>query len=291
MAVYVYDFTLSATYEMGPDDYEPGDLRLDTPEYKTIPFNSIITGLRDKCKKYTFQLERGEGGYLHYQGRFSLKKKVRIEQMIKYQPWVNHCHYSVTSSASHRTNEYVMKEDTRVAGPWEGPNDNTTCIPSQVQNITLRPWQQRILDMSQIYSPRKINIIYDNKGNIGKSILSMYMRCHGFARLIPGTIQDAKDICQLVCCMPVSKCYIIDMPRAIPKIKLNGMYAAIESIKNGHVYDLRYRYSERIFNPPNVFVFTNELPDPAMLSPDRWDVWEVVEDMLYPYTDFLSDDE
>lgn len=281
MAVYVYDFTLKVTW-----------CKFSDGEYVTqIGFNEVITELRKICKKYAFQLEKGEEGYLHFQGRFSLKKKVRKEQMFKYQPWKNHCHYSVTSAANSKNTEYVMKEDTRVAGPWEGPNDDTTCIPFQVQNITLRSWQQRILDISQIYEPRKINIIYDNKGNIGKSILSMYMRCHGFARLIPSTVQDAKDICQMVCCMPISKCYIIDMARALPKIKLNGMYAAIESIKNGHVYDLRYRYSERLFNPPNIFVFTNELPDPAMLSIDRWDVWEVVEDTLYPYTDFLSDDE
>lgn len=278
MAVYVYDFTLQVNYASGEITCQ-------------IPFVDVIIELNKICKKYTFQKERGEEtGYLHYQGRFSLKKKIRKEQMFKLQPWRNHCHYSVTSAANSKNNNYVLKEDTRVGGPWEGPNE-ITCIPNHVKNLTLRCWQQRILDISQIYSPRKINIVYDNKGNIGKSILSMYMRVHGFARLIPGTVQDAKDICQMVCCMPVSKCYIIDMPRALPKIKLNGMYAAIESIKNGHVYDLRYKYNEKIFNPPNVIVFTNELPDPAMLSIDRWDVWEVCEDTLYPYTDFLSDDE
>lgn len=288
MAVYVYDFTLPATYQVALPDEDYLDCQ--------ITFADVMTELDKICKKYTFQKERGETGYNHYQGRFSLKKKIRKDQMVKWQPWKTHCHFSVTSSASHRTNDYVMKEDTRVGGPWEGPNDDRLRVPTHLRNITLRPWQQQLLDISQKYNSRKINIVFDNKGNIGKSILSLYMRVHGFARLIPGTVQDAKDICQLVCCMPVSKCYICDMPRAIPKYKLNGMYAAMEMILNGHIYDLRYKYTEKIFDPPNVIVFTNELPDPALLSPDRWDVWEVVpneynEGELQRYTDFLSDDE
>ncbi len=288
MAVYVYDFTLPVVYQVALADEDYLDCQ--------VTFTDVIIELNKICKKYTFQKERGEQmGYTHFQGRISLKKKIRKEQMFKWQPWKTHCHFSVTSSASHKDNDYVLKEDTRVGGPWEGPSESTF-IPNHVKNLTLRCWQQSILDISQIYEPRKINIVYDNKGNIGKSILSMYMRCHGFARLIPGTVQDAKDICQIVCCMPVSKCYIIDMPRALPKFKLNGLYAAIESLKNGHVYDIRYKYTEKIFNPPNVIVFTNELPDPAMLSEDRWDVWEVVPDemgdaVLQRYTDFLSDDE
>ena len=31
--------------------------------------------LREKCKKWTYQLEKGASGYIHYQGRISLKNK------------------------------------------------------------------------------------------------------------------------------------------------------------------------------------------------------------------------
>lgn len=68
-----------------------------------------------------------------------------------------------------------------------------------------------------------------------------------------------------------------DMPRAMPKQALHGLYTAIEQIKKGKVYDLRYHYKDWWFDSPQIWVFSNTMPDRSLLSADRWKVWTVHE--------------
>ena len=76
-------------------------------------------------KKWIFQLERGEeSGTLHYQGYIQLKEKTRP------RCWASslHAQYHGISARPSSTNgrdalkNYVMKEDTRVDGPWCDPS-------------------------------------------------------------------------------------------------------------------------------------------------------------------------
>jgi len=76
----------------------------------------------------------------------------------------------------------------------------------------------------------------------------------------------------------------VDLPRAMGKEKLGGLFGAIEQIKNGHVYDERNHYEEYWFDSPRVWVFTNDEPDLSWLSADRWRLWEIDEKKeLVPY--------
>jgi len=264
MSVYIFDFTLKA---------------------ENLEHWEIQDNLDDLCKRYTFQKERSESGYLHYQGRVSLRTKARLNIMSRTQPWVNHCHWSVTSRAGSQNDEYVCKPDTRVEGPWEHRGVKLF-IPRQLLGITLRPWQQQLVEMAHKYEERQINLVYDPVGCIGKSIVGMYMRCHKIAKLIPA-LNDAKDIMQCVCSMGTSPNYVVDLPRAMPKAKMREFYSALEQIKGGVVFDTRYKYKEIIMNPPNLFVFSNVLPDKTLLSRDRWNILVVVDNNL---TNFLDDD-
>jgi hypothetical protein len=74
---------------------------------------------------------------------------------------------------------------------------------------------------------------------------------------------------------------MIDMPRAIKKDKLNGFYSAIESLKDGYAFDDRYKFVEKIFDSPCIWVFTNTYPDTDLLSEDRWKFWHVGGTELY----------
>lgn len=67
------------------------------------------------------------------------------------------------------------------------------------------------------------------------------------------------------------------MPRALNKERLAQFYSGIETLKSGYAYDRRYEFRQQLFDPPNVFVFTNEVPDRKYLSPDRWNLWTVNE--------------
>lgn len=252
--IFHYDFTLPK------DDYTHTDV------IKLI-YPSIV-------KKYCFQLEQGDSGYLHYQGRISLIKKRRLNEILKLiKPVLDKIHLSPTSNNGLDENFYVTKEDTRIEGPWKN-TDEVIYIPRQIRGIELRPWQKSLIEKSAEWDTRNINIIHDTEGNIGKSTLVTYMGVHKLGRRIP-YCNDYKDILRIVMDMPTASTYLIDMPRAINKDRLYQMYSAIETIKDGYAYDDRYSFKEKYFDCPNIWVFTNVLPEVSMLSNDRWSYWEI----------------
>lgn len=63
-----------------------------------------------------FQEERGENtGTKHYQGYVELKRAQRLSYMIK----IIQGHYEARKGTREEARAYAMKEDTRIAGPWE----------------------------------------------------------------------------------------------------------------------------------------------------------------------------
>lgn len=250
----------------------------------TMPKNAIdLVGLKrwlcNNTKKWCFQEEKSETGYEHYQGRFSLKVKKRLTTLAKMIP--HKMHISITSNENRDNTFYVTKDETRVNGPWRD-EDGFSYIPWDIDGITLRPWQQTIADMANIREPRKVDCLIDLTGNIGKTILQRYLGIHKIGRTIP-YCNSFKDIMRMAMDMPESKLYMIDLPRAISKENLHGMFSAIEVLKSGYAYDDRYSFKERYFNPPRVFVTTNQIPDRRMLSLDRWQLWKIADNELVPY--------
>ena len=235
--------------------------------------------LKEFCKSGTFQLEESElTNYKHYQGRVSLKKKARSAP-ISTLPGI---HWSPTTKANIDNVNYMTKDFTRIDGPWD-IQDVDPYIPRQIREIsTLYDWQQSIIDKLDVWDTRTINVVLDNKGNIGKSVLVGWVRAHRLGRALP-PVNDYKDLMRMVCDLPTARNYMIDMPRAIKKDKLAGFYGAIESIKNGYAFDDRYNFKEKIFDSPNIWVFTNSLPDEKLLSKDRWKIWDVDGGNLLDY--------
>jgi len=70
------------------------------------------------------------------------------------------------------------------------------------------------------------------------------------------------------------------MPRAIDKTRLYGMYSAIEQVKKGKLFDIRYNYKAWWIDSPQIWVFTNHLPDLNLLSGDRWRIWVINDDKI-----------
>lgn len=243
-----------------------------TLKESVISLEALKQKLKEICKSWTFQLEQGEKtGFLHYQGRISLKTKLRIGTLIK--SWnIPETHFSITTNENRDNNFYVMKQDTRKGGPW---SDKDPYIPRQVRDIKdLLPWQQEVVDSANAWDTRTINIIVDHCGNIGKSTLSTYLNVFRIGRSIP-PCNDFKDIMRIVMNTEKMRLYLFDIPRALPKKNLCFMYGAIEKIKDGYCFDDRYSFQEEYFDCPNVWVFTNELPKLEWLSNDRWKFWHV----------------
>lgn len=248
--------------------------------YQRGDYIKVRKHIKEICKQGTFQLEECQKtGRLHFQGRVSTKKRYRKTEIIKLASttFLRGIHWSPTSNASKGNVDYCTKEHTRVEGPW--------CIlvieryiPRQIREIKqLRPFQETIVRDCDVWNTRTINIVYDERGCNGKSVLKGYLRARGIGRPLP-PVNDYQDMLAMVCDIPTSKLYIIDMPRAFKKDRLGGFYAAIETIKDGYAYDKRYQFREKIFDCPNIWVFTNTLPDFDFMSKDRWKVWEITAD-------------
>lgn len=231
--------------------------------------------LRKHCKNWTFQKEQGkETGYIHFQGRVSLKLKARKPPLFQ-----NDCHWSITSNDNKDNLFYVMKDDTKIAGPWSD-KDKIVYIPRQFRDIKLYKWQKKIADSANIFDARKIDLIYDPSGNSGKStIASLCELLYGGIDMPP--LNDFKELIALLCdiCMEKEirdpKIIFFDMPRALDKDRLYGMYSAIEQVKKGKVYDCRYKYKDWWIDSPRIWVFSNQLPDQSLLSNDRWNIWTI----------------
>ncbi len=236
---------------------------------------------RKHCKKWCFQKEKGESGYEHFQGRISFKSKKRLTGCKKIHATA---HWCPTSNANRDNCFYVTKEDTRIDGPWA---DQEQCdedyIPRQIREMeTLRPWQQTIVDQATVWDTRTINVVIDKKGGMGKTCLMSYMRCHKIAKKLPG-VNCHKDLMRMAYSVGVARCYTFDLPRAIDKTKLAGLYAALEELKSGYCYDDRYNFRDRVFDCPNIWLFTNKDPNLNLLSMDRWKLWKIEDNELVRY--------
>lgn len=274
-AVYYYDFTINV------DEFNITE--------------NIKIWLDLIAKKWVFQAE--EVSHKHYQGRLSLKKKSRwhnIENPFK-------AHFSVSSSNSLIDDDqskgknfkfsYVMKSESRVEGPWSNETDIDTYVPRQYRNIDLRPWQKLLLEKAEAFNDRHINLIYDPIGNKGKSVIAHYARLHMNGIVVP-CVNDQERLVATCCNICMSKNLrspnplFIDMPRAMGKDRLYGLYSAVEQIKSGYLFDLRNKYKDWDIDSPNIWVFSNKLPEGGILSADRWKIWYITDDMdeLLPYT-------
>jgi len=241
----------------------------------------VIEKLREHCKKWTFQEEQcPTTGRLHWQGRLSLGRK-RRENVVRqlFPGW----HLTKTATCNRNNDFYVVKEETRINGPW---SDETSVpefeVPWQLEDmVSLRPWQQHIVDDA---SPsrrdrRTVNVIVDPVGNHGKTMLKMYILVYGIGRFLP-FCNDFRDICRMVMNTQKMPLYIIDIPRALRKDQLYQFFSGVETLKDGYCFDDRYHFKEAVFGTPNIWIFMNMMPDTALLSRDRWRIWWFSEDGL-----------
>lgn len=263
------------------------------------------------CDDGIFQFERGEETQrIHIQAHGILEKPVAHQNAVvnmlrntffstaQIRPTVT----QIVDDFKHRriTFEqlYAAKEETRVLGPFRFGKKNKPVvtdkyIPRQQREINesdLRPWQKQVMEISKEWDTRSVHVIMNQNGNEGKSWLAQRMRltshlkCFQVAAVKDGERLEA-DMCSK---LQKAKCrdpnvIFVDLPKAMPKEHMNGIYSSIEQIKSGYLNDSRNESHEWDFDSPNVFVFTNRWPDFAnMLSADRWVCWELKSHELIP---------
>ena len=258
---------------------------------EAVDKHQLCEFLQQLGKKWVFQGEQGaESGYKHWQGRISLwKKRLKRPLMRLFSeigcPIPNFL--QPTSGAGNQGFSYVMKADTRICGPYSD-KDIPPYIPKQFRITNLFPWQQQVVDSAKTWDTRKINVIVNRGGNVGKSTCAHYAALHCGGIVIP-SMNDRDKLVQAACCILRAKqqrhsCLIfIDIPKAVRQDFLPGLYAACETIKGGWTYDWRNHYKEWYQDSPTVWVFTNTAPDGDWLTDDRWNLWEVNGGVLRRY--------
>lgn len=243
----------------------------------------LMEKLDKYCSKFVFQLEQGEKtDYLHWQVRMHLMKKITLAgALADLAPHIGG-HWSITSNTVHRKNKfnYVMKEQSRVDGPWtdedyEEPPPMTWQLKQFLQ-WELFPYQKWMMEKAQQRSMRDIHLIYDPNGNAGKSIFLEYLEYKRIAFEMP-PFRAMEDMLQYAHSFKPQSCYVIDMPRGMKKDKLGEFYSGIEVLKNGVTWDKRYSGKKRRMGRPEIFVFTNELPVFELMSKDRWKVFRLTD--------------
>jgi len=267
------------------------------PMDKYDSWRSLYRKLKGYCKKFGFQLEQGrKTGYKHWQCRVSLITKRTCTALLTEIIPVIGGNWTLTSDNVHsgpKHFNYVMKEDTRIDGPWD---DRTPCDDAPVMTRQLREFMEKIgpyntgmydFQMhiyydSQVYDDRKITLIYDPNGNSGKTSIINLLEYKEIALYVP-PVDSMKDMSQYICCFETRRCYCIDLPRAMKKDKkaLRGIYSGIELLKDGRMFDTRYAAKSRRIDCPQIMVFCNDLPDFDMLSNDRWEILEIQIDKTY----------
>ena len=131
-----------------------------------------------------------------------------------------------------------------------------------------RPHQQRLHDLL-IEDPddRKIYFIIDGVGNTGKSwFIRKFLTQHSSTQhLSVGRIEDLNYAID-----PSKRVFLFDIPRT----RLQFLqYSVLEGLKDGAVMSTKYfSQMKRLDGPAHVVVFTNEEPDMAALSIDRYKI-------------------
>lgn len=248
----------------------------------------LVKGRYDENSEQTIKdsMEMEKSGGLHFQCRVCLRgnraHKTAVVRLFEGM------HVSPTSTKSTKNFDYVMKEETRIDGPWTSENieeEEDVFIDEEVKRIAneLKPWQTSILKVLEEQSRDKIAVVLDKIGGIGKTTLTDVARYKKIAGIIP-SLDTTKLMMecifgQLTKNRKISK-WIVDLPRATNEETIAQTYKAMETLKGGTAYDSRFTFREIITKRPSILVFTNKIPNLNYISKFRWDFFTVVNNEL-----------
>jgi len=217
---------------------------------------------------YILAEEVGESGTPHLQCYFSFNVKQRFTQVKKM---MEKAHWEKAKGNTKDNLFYCMKEDGIKHG---------SLVPEVINSFPPVPELEFLYEKMRDYNfpigDRKINVIVDEFGNLGKTEFCRYAvmtldRCI----VSGGKSADMKNQIVEFIKNNDGKCpkyILIDVPRS----QVNWIsYSGIEEVKNMLFYSGKYEGGMVNGNKPCVVMFMNQMPDTDAVSTDRWDIWEV----------------
>lgn len=228
------------------------------PERESIEEVKILQWIiKNDIHKWIVAKETGTFGYTHWQVR--MRTQYNFEQMKAFFP---KAHIEEASE----NDEYERKDG------------NFICSDDNVQKLRcrygeLRESQRRILNNLSTQSDRQLDVVVDKEGNTGKSWLCRYLFEHRRGFYVPPIISNPQSLIQFVASgYNGEEIIIVDIPRSTKWN--NGLYVALETIKDGLVFDGRYRAKTRNIYGANVLIMCNTKPNVSKLSADRWRLFD-----------------
>lgn len=213
---------------------------------------------KNDIHKWIIAKETGNDGYKHWQIR--LRSRYDWDKMK--QEFGEKAHIEKGSDDW----EYEKKEGNYICS-----DDTADTLYARFGE--LRENQSRIIRNLRKQSDREVDVIFDSVGNSGKTFLIRALYNRGRAFFVPPTITDGKAIIQYVASGYRREPIIaIDVARSTRWN--NALYIAIETIKDGLIYDARYHTTTRDIHGVKVLVMCNTKPKLDKLSIDRWRLFD-----------------
>lgn len=213
-------------------------------------------------------------GKIHYQFRIHLDRGETLkgwQELVKSFGHIEVC-------MEKKFTDYEKKDGNYIEWPQS--------YLDRFKEMPLLFWQEQLLEQWQEQDDRQILFVKDVKGGNGKSTFGKIMEARGLAEVCPVCSDDYNDYTSF-CLEYPAKGYIFDIPRASSIKRRTALWSGIEQIKNGLLYEKRYKPRKVWIQPPKVIVFTNEDEPPwELLSLDRWRVFDV-EQYVNPITNPL----
>lgn len=218
-----------------------------------------IVSLFERAKADRFVIGEEKGtitGYEHFQCKAHFRKPMTLNEMKTFFGEQAHCEPSICKDFS-----YCEKEG-KFYRSWQG-------ALAQFHDIELRNWQKQVITDLEMQNDRQVTVVKDEMGNNGKSWLAKHLVAKYNYAYVPAMPQF-EDYMFMAMAHPNAKGFVFDLPRADTIQQKKAMWMAMETIKNGYLYDKRYEFKEQWREPPKMVVFCNEDVPVEVLSKDRW---------------------
>jgi len=250
----------------------------------SIPVNTLDLQkhlIAMSAKKFNYQAEIGKKAHtLHYQGRITFKEKfVKSTLLEKFSILYDTKHLTLAPERDKVSSEaYANKEDTRVWGSdvWFPHRYLGKDLPRYLAVEPQFRWQQDLDRLVSEGSDRKIIVLQDTEGGIGKST---YIKTNCFRstdHVLVTVMGTPISINAGLIALGPKRVYHVDLNRSYPRSSLPDTMIVLESLKNGMLASSMYgKPSVLYMDIPTVIVYTNMIiyqEDLTHLSLDRWDI-------------------
>lgn len=230
-----------------------------------------------RTAKVTKEVEEAKKqGYQHYQGFFKLKTKERFTSLKAKLPKEFHFEKANNEKACIG---YCKKNATKIGKTYEWTQGEEE-IWAPIPEASFHPWQKDVNTfLKEKPDDRTIHWIIDIDGHAGKTTLNRWFFQEDMrAVLAHGTEGDIFfKISQALEVKRPPRIVVVDLPRKGDPD--DAPYETLETIKNGLLAASKYESKDCLFNPPHCVVFANWGPDTSSLSLDRWQIWQILDDL------------